>query len=237
MDHTDMATGQSIPCDRSAILDVISSWFGSADEFESYVRCNLYGNVEKQLGRFGFPSKLMYLAMCPGVWGHIDFVCARLRAGDFPSAISKALYMLGWCVGAYPLFLCIVPLLANKLHRKQPHRCLDLLATAAGTACFLVCFCLVWGAWIGCSHLFMGKEIMGGAIFLAMTIGASVGFRWCCQCSCTSLHIDADGKTEAASDLGSLGLAQDQEKEAARHDSQAQGQEGTCDPHDECWSV
>jgi len=184
MNHIDITTGDSMSCDRKAIEEVIKSWFGSIEKFEAHVRDKLHANIEDQLGCFGMPFPLMLIALCPGIWGEMDMVSARFRAGDVENALARLLYALGWCFGAYPLLFGMLLFLGKALRKKQATRFLDVLATAAGATCFLVVFCFLWALWIACSHVFAGNETAGGASFLLFTMIAPtlniLGKRFAC---------------------------------------------------------
>ena len=92
-------------CDRKIMIECITAWFGSVENFEDAVRSDLAGVVLEQ-SQQAISYGQVVLALVPLVWNYLDRASAYARFTSWDprtQALRELIRGLGWWLGLGPL--------------------------------------------------------------------------------------------------------------------------------------
>lgn len=136
--HRDPVSETPVMCDREILLQCITGWFGSVENFEEEVRSKVSTALAKGLGNAGMPYLWGIGVVVPFVWTQLDGIAARLRAGEKVLALDMTIYTLAaWC-GMVPLVLPLAFGLTKCFQRRRHYVICDWLVTIGVTACVVL---------------------------------------------------------------------------------------------------
>eukprot|EP00927_Polykrikos_kofoidii_P067364 TRINITY_DN6285_c0_g1_i9.p1 TRINITY_DN6285_c0_g1~~TRINITY_DN6285_c0_g1_i9.p1 ORF type:complete len:642 (+),score=57.82 TRINITY_DN6285_c0_g1_i9:55-1926(+) len=115
--HVDPETNAHLMCDREAVEACIDAWFGSAKDFDAFVRQRLFDEFAQGTGRTGIPFKLILFASLPRVWLYMEQIAHLIRekASLMTPLHVQVVYevFISW-----PLSLAVVGALARGARRR-----------------------------------------------------------------------------------------------------------------------
>eukprot|EP00438_Fugacium_kawagutii_P011703 Skav231758 [mRNA] locus=scaffold695:102828:104060:- [translate_table: standard] len=122
-------------CDREIISRCIRNWFGSVSDFQEVTRSSVRSILHRQLGGKLFPYRWVLASSLPLLWGFMDMISPRLRAGAWLEALNLTLIGFGWWLFAFPAFFALSLILARRMRTRFQPRCLDHMATLMVSTC------------------------------------------------------------------------------------------------------
>ncbi|CAE7542034.1 unnamed protein product [Symbiodinium sp. CCMP2456] len=110
--HTDPLTREPMICDRSILIRCISSWFGSAEQFETLVRHHVMTTLVHQLANNVFSYWRILQAISPLFWLFLDFWIGPIARDFVPVDIVIAAVI--FCMMLIPGIVLILLRLSYK---------------------------------------------------------------------------------------------------------------------------
>ena len=126
--HT-AANGTSMICDRDVVTECVKRWFGSVQKFEEIVRSDVRATLYRQLGGLLFPYRWLLMGSSPLLWGFIDAIAPRARAGRWDSAAVLTVYGLTWWLFTLPSIFALTLLFAQHVRKPLQPMWLDPIKT------------------------------------------------------------------------------------------------------------
>ncbi|CAE7409316.1 unnamed protein product [Symbiodinium necroappetens] len=127
------AAGTQMVCDRRVILQCITTWFGSVEQFESHVRTDVLQCLQDQLSREVFTYKQIAVSALPMLWHYMDSAATMhyhyIGIGDRPlfGAIREFVRGLGWTFGVVPVVVLATVRLSYLLQRRRTFVVCDIM--------------------------------------------------------------------------------------------------------------
>ena len=116
-------------CDRDVVNECIRTWYGSVNTFEGIVRRRIRNMLYHQLGASLFPYGWQLVAGSPLLWGWIDLIASRTRAGLWREATIVLINTLGWWLFLFPCLFQTTLIIARYCRNRAKRLWLDLLKT------------------------------------------------------------------------------------------------------------
>ncbi|CAE7823832.1 unnamed protein product [Symbiodinium microadriaticum] len=141
--------GKPLTCDRRVILQCITLWFGSIENFEAHVRTDVLQCLQEQLSTEVFTNKQIAVSALPMLWHYMDAAATahfdQLSRGEEPSgaALQELVRGLGWAFGVVPATMLIGIRLSYVLQSRRTWMVCELMVNLCIMA---VVFLFVFGA-------------------------------------------------------------------------------------------
>ncbi|CAK9099109.1 unnamed protein product [Durusdinium trenchii] len=159
--------GQPMLCDREVVKECLKSWFGSEEEFEKYVRSEVWHAMSLDLQERVFSANMSRAVCAPVLWAFMDLAASYMQ---FLADAESGLPWIGWGFLVdglvIQLILCpfvfhIVVFLARRFRRRGASFCSEVFRN------FFVVLCAVMALGLAAAFYVSGWAIfVRGGIFV-----------------------------------------------------------------------
>jgi len=180
VEHKLPETGERIACDREVIQACIMTWFGSLEDFDSFVQAELAGYFWRSLGHFGLPYRWVLGSQLPVLWAYMDIVADSIHDGDVWYVSSMVVEGLSMWLCASPLVVAFVIWVTNLLQRKRPVGCCDALVSLLAASLALIPLGTLTCLWYVSRFAISATNPLPGAfVFLIVTAEVTtLTYKW-----------------------------------------------------------